>query len=517
MSEKIDLLFGKIALERGYISQDDLQDCIAYQERNPSKQLGWIMVHKGYLNDDKLKELLSLQKEAIDVQFKEGSFDKNSILFGRFLVQKELVTEYQVNECLRIQARMAELGITPVPHISQILLKRGYIDQKKLHTAQLLQNQDLYSCPNCMGQIDTRVYARGQDSEVYTCPTCTAEIPALFVKMAARYKDQLEKIREEIDIDIPEDVLLKRQDPASVIGKYVLVQEIGRGGSGTVHKAWQSDTNKIVAVKILSHESNTAAGIETPFGDAEDVKRFYNEIRAAADLLHPFILPTLDVAFEKDKIYYTMPFIDGYTLDNLAGKVSYNDLCDIIYKCCMALDYAHQKGIYHRDIKPSNIIVSKEGKPYLMDFGLAKVVSIGDSAYVKGVVMGTPYYMPPEQAAGDMEKVDHLSDIYSMGAVLYELATGKCPYQEISANIVLDVIVKEPPVPPRQVNKDLPRALETVILNAMARNKEDRYQSAILMAEDIHKFIEGKSVRKIKSQDGFFSKLFKSFGLKKTR
>jgi len=493
MNKITDFLLGRIALEKGYVTKEELQDSLTFQERNPSRQLGWIMINRGYLSQEKLDELLSIQKKAIDTRLKGDIVDKDSVLFGRFLVQKDLITEYQLNECIRILARMAELGITPVPHMSQILMKRGYIDQKKLDMAELLQSEDLYSCPNCMKRLDTKIASKDQDT--YTCPSCSVEIPVLFVKMGSKFKDQIETLREEIDIDLPEEVLKKRQDPANIIGRYVLLRELGRGGSGTVYSAWQSDLNKVVAIKILSHQSNTAAGIDTPYGDAEDIKRFYNEIRAAADLIHPFIIPILDFAFQKDQMYFSMPYVDGSTLDSYVGKLSFNDACDIVYKCCLALDYAHLRGIYHRDIKPSNIMLDKSGKPYIMDFGLAKVVSIGDSSYVKGVVMGTPYYMPPEQALGDMEKVDHLSDIYSMGAVLYELVTGKCPYQDYNPNNVLDIIIKQSPIPPRQINNDIPKDLETIILKTMANKKEDRYQSAVLLAEDIQRFVEGNPIQ----------------------
>ncbi len=519
MSEKIDLLLGKIALEKGFVTNEQLQDCIVYQERYPTKQLGNIMVQKGYLSEEKLKELLAVQKEAIlDLQRKTPSHDKDSVLYGRFLVQKELISEYQLNECLRIQARMIELGITPVPHIGQILMKRGYIDQKKLKTAELLQSQDLYSCPNCMGKLDTKIIQREEDADVYTCSSCLEEIPSIFVKMAGRFKRQLEKIREDIDVEVPEEVAKKRVDPANIFGKYTLVSEIGRGGSGTVYRAWQNDQNKMVAIKILSHQSNTAAGIDTPYGDAEDVKRFYNEIRAVADLTHPFILPPLDFGFERDKMYYSMPYIDGATLDSLVSKLSIKEACDIIYKCSLALDFAHQKGIYHRDIKPSNIIVDKEGRPFLMDFGLAKVVKIGDSAYVKGVIMGTPYYMAPEQALGDMEKVDHLSDVYSLGAVLYEMATGKCPYEELDANKVVDVMSRVPPKKPREVKSDLHRDLESIILRAMDQKKENRYQSAVELAEDLHRFMEGRTITRAtrKIQQNFVQRIVGSIFKRKT-
>jgi eukaryotic-like serine/threonine-protein kinase len=158
----------------------------------------------------------------------------------------------------------------------------------------------------------------------------------------------------------------------------------------------------------------------------------------------------------------------------------------------LAVDYAHRLGVYHRDIKPANIIIDKAGKPWLMDFGLAKVVKIGDSAYVKGVIMGTPYYMPPEQAIGDMEQVDHLSDVYSLGAVLYEMVSGFCPYVGKTPDEVLALLPKEPPEPVRKHVPDLPEAVELIIDKCMCAQKPNRYPSAAALADDLDNFLEGR-------------------------
>jgi serine/threonine protein kinase len=157
-----------------------------------------------------------------------------------------------------------------------------------------------------------------------------------------------------------------------------------------------------------------------------------------------------------------------------------------------AVHYAHRMGIYHRDLKPSNIIVTHDGKPCIADFGLAKVVHIGDAAYVKGVIMGTPYYMPPEQAEGDMEKVDDLSDVYSLGAVAYEAVTGVSPYAERSPDTVIDLLPNTPPEPPQRVRADLPEGVAAIIQKAMRKDKKQRYPSADAFADDIDRYLAGK-------------------------
>jgi hypothetical protein len=341
--------------------------------------------------------------------------------------------------------------------------------------------------------------------------------------MATAVKEALDQASREHDVDLPDEVRLAAADPTKNFGKYILVKEIGRGGAGIVYKAWQQDLNKEVALKILPHESDTAAGVKTPFGDVEDVKRFHNETRAHADLSHPNIVPILDFGLVDNHFYYTMKYIEGVTLDGVVregiderafqttfiGQGTANpaearkDTARIVKgkgmplrralglmkEIAQAIEFAHKRGVYHRDIKPANIIIDRAGKPWLMDFGLAKVARIGDSAYVKGVIMGTPYYMPPEQAMGDMERVDNLSDLYSLGAVLYEMVSGYSPYTGKTPDEVLALLPKEPPEPVLSHDPTLPADMVRIIEKAMAREKERRYASAQAFSDDLDNFL----------------------------
>ena len=521
-----DLLIGKIALREGAITREQLFDCLQAQERNPSRSLGSIMISRGYLTGENVDRLVELQKKAFEPAAPDGAaLNRRAVLFGKILVDRGLATEYQVNECLRLQGRMADLGITPVPQLGEILLRRSYVDKGAVETALQLQNLQLYTCPDCGAPIEI-----GEGSPVketgFACAACGAEVPFLFAKMATAVKEALDEASKEHDVELPDEVRAAAAEPSKSFGKYILLKEIGRGGAGIVYKAWQQDLNKIVALKILPHESDTAAGIKTPFGDVEDVKRFYNEIRAHADLKHPNIVPILDFGSVDNHFYYTMKYIEGVTLDGVVregiderafqttfitdlsnvpdparretarivkGKgMALGKALDLMRPVAAAVDFAHQNGIYHRDIKPANIIIDKAAVPWLMDFGLAKVTEIGDSAYVKGVIMGTPYYMPPEQALGDMEQVDNLSDIYSLGAVLYEMVSGFCPYTGKTPDEVLSALPKEPPESIATHVKDLPEDVTRIIEKAMAREKSARYPSAKALSDDLSNFLEGK-------------------------
>ncbi|MBI3857043.1 MAG: serine/threonine protein kinase, partial [Planctomycetes bacterium] len=510
-----DLLLGKIALREGLITREQLFDCLQAQDRNPSKSIGSIMVARGYLRNEDVERLVELQKKAFEGGADgAGPQNRRSILLGKIVVEKGLATEYQVNECLRLQGRMSELGINPVPQLGEILLRRNYVDKAALETALQLQNLQLYTCPDCGAAIE--IAETKTPREEYKCKACGAAVPFLFAKMASAVKEALDEASREHDLDLPDEVRLAAAEPSKCFGRYVLIKEIGRGGAGIVYKAWQQDLNKVVALKILPHESDTAAGVKTPFGDVEDVKRFYNETRAHADLSHPNIVPILDFGAVDNHFYYTMKYIEGVTLDGVVregiderafqttfvsditripdesrrdtarivrGKgMPLRKALELIRDLTLAVNYAHEGGVYHRDIKPANIIIDRNAKPWLMDFGLAKVTQIGDSSYVKGVIMGTPYYMPPEQAIGDMEQVDNLSDIYSLGAVLYEMVSGYCPYTGKTPDEVLSALPKEPPETIRTHVSDLSEEVTSIIEKAMSREKTARYPSGKALA-----------------------------------
>jgi serine/threonine protein kinase/DNA-directed RNA polymerase subunit RPC12/RpoP len=527
-SDRGDLLIGKIALREGLITREQLFDCLQAQERNPSRSIGSIMISRGYLRQEDVDRLVEIQKRAFDAAPSgDGAPNRRSILIGKLLADRGLATEYQVNECLRLQGRMAELGIKPVPQLGEILLRRNYVNKEALETALQLQNLQLYTCPDCGASIDIPEDAAPR--EEYKCAACGAEVPFLFAKMATAVKEALDEASREHDVDLPDEVRQAAKEPSKSFGKYVLLREIGRGGAGIVYKAWQRDLNKVVALKILPHESDTAAGVKTPFGDVEDVKRFYNETRAHAELSHPNIVPILDFGTVDNHFYYTMKYIEGVTLDGVVregiderafqttfiteldrppaeprketarivkGKgMPLRKALELMRDVALAVDYAHRRGVYHRDIKPANLIVDKNAKPWLMDFGLAKVTQIGDSAYVKGVIMGTPYYMPPEQAIGDMEQVDNLSDIFALGAVLYEMVSGYCPYTGKTPDEVLSLLPKEAPEPVRFHVPSLPDEVALLIEKAMQREKSRRYATAQALAEDIDRFLAGKPLQ----------------------
>ena len=270
------------------------------------------------------------------------------------------------------------------------------------------------------------------------------------------------------------------------IGEYDLLDEIARGGMGVVFKARHRVLKRLVAIKIPR-----AAQLED-----EGEARFLREAQAAAQLRHPNICPIYEVGHSGKQPFIALGYVDGPTLrQRLADKISPRSTAEIMAKVARAVHYAHDHTVIHRDIKPSNIMLEGESdEPVLMDFGLAKQLSEGDSHVTKsGQVMGTPVYMAPEQAAGRHEQIGPQTDVYSLGAVLYELLTGRPPFQGPTGDVIRQVQTDEP-TPPKKLTPTLHRDLETICLKAMSKQPAARYMSAAALADDLERFATGDAI-----------------------
>ncbi|MFQ5922035.1 MAG: tetratricopeptide repeat protein [Anaerolineales bacterium] len=265
------------------------------------------------------------------------------------------------------------------------------------------------------------------------------------------------------------------------LGGYRITSQIGKGGMATVFKAYQPSLDRYVAVKVMP-----------PYYAEHDdtfLKRFRREAKAIASLRHPNILVVIDYGEESDTTYIVMEFVEAGTLSELLGKpMAPEPMRGLIDQLAGALQYAHEQGVVHRDIKPNNILLPKTDWPLLTDFGLAKMVG-GSQLTLTGTVAGTPAYMSPEQGRG--AKVDSRSDIYSLGIVLYEMATGVVPFH---AETPMAVVVKHiiDPLPlPRSKNPELPEEIERVILKALSKEPADRFQDAGEMARALNEAVKG--------------------------
>jgi len=269
-------------------------------------------------------------------------------------------------------------------------------------------------------------------------------------------------------------------------GDNELLEEIARGGMGVVYKARQASLNRIVALKMI-----LAGGLASPV----DVQRFHTEAKAAANLDHPNIVPIYEVGEHEGQHYYSMKLIvEGSKAGGTAkASIDQRQAAHFLATAARAVHHAHQRGIIHRDLKPANILVDEQGQPHITDFGLAKRLEGDANLSQSGAIVGTPAYMPPEQAAGTKD-LTIAADIYSLGAIFYQLLTGKPPFVGATSLDVLMQVLENDPIPPRQVNPNIDRDLETICLKCLDKNPQKRYSTAEALAEDLRRFLASEPI-----------------------
>ena len=269
------------------------------------------------------------------------------------------------------------------------------------------------------------------------------------------------------------------------LGNYKILEELGRGGMAVVYRAYQQSLNRYVAIKVLPSQFAF---------DREFVERFQREARAAAGLRHPNIVVIHDVGQEAGTYYIVMEYLEGRTLKQVIereGPLPAGRATRIMEQVAAALDYAHQRGFVHRDVKPANIFVGEGDRVTLTDFGIAKAASETQHLTQTGMLMGTPEYMSPEQAGGG--QVDHRTDLYALGVVLYQILAGRVPFRGTTPHATLHAVIYETPPAPRLVNPNLPPAVETVILKAVAKRPEQRFQRGADMVAALRAALGGQA------------------------
>ncbi|MCC6738600.1 MAG: serine/threonine protein kinase [Planctomycetia bacterium] len=286
------------------------------------------------------------------------------------------------------------------------------------------------------------------------------------------------------DVVVPSDLHFPQ---ISRIGHYDVLGEIARGGMGVVYRARDTKLNRLVAVKVL---------LEGKHASSETVERFLREAQSTARLRHPAIVPIYDMGVHEGRNYLVMEYVVGQPLSALVHSrdMTPQRAVDLMIQVADAVEHAHREGIVHRDLKPANILVDTEWRGKVTDFGLAKQGKAGSDLTKSGTAMGTPYYMPPEQARGEMRQVDARSDVYAMGAVLYECLCGQPPL--IGENDIDTIIkvVNEEPVAPSVKKPALPKDLDPVCLKCLEKDPARRYQSARELADELRRFRSGEGV-----------------------
>jgi serine/threonine protein kinase len=272
------------------------------------------------------------------------------------------------------------------------------------------------------------------------------------------------------------------------LGDYELLEEIGRGGQGVVFRARQKSLNRNVALKVIG-----LGQWATP----AHLKRFRLEAEAAASLDHPYIVPIYEVGEQDGQCYFSMKFIEGGQLDEVVKHtpISIRQAAELMAKVARTVHYAHEHGILHRDIKPGNILLDAKGEAHLTDFGLARLVESESTVTRTLEVLGTPSYMAPEQAAGKNAKLTSATDVYGLGAVLYQLLTGHPPFAGGTTYETIKLLLETEPRQPRLWNPKIDRDLSTICLKCLGKDPQRRYSSALALAEDLERWLKHEPIR----------------------
>jgi serine/threonine-protein kinase len=276
--------------------------------------------------------------------------------------------------------------------------------------------------------------------------------------------------------------------PMSSFGDYEVIEELGRGGMGVVYKARHARFQRLVALKMI---------LAGEHASREQTERFLAEARAVARLQHANIVQIHEIGSHDGSPFFSLEYVEG---GNLAAKLKESAPSDmeaarLVELLARAVHYAHGRGIVHRDLKPSNILLTPDGIPKIADFGLAKVLSDQSGVTQTGAILGTPSYMAPEQAAGKAREIGPACDVYALGAILYELLTGRPPFRGATALETMRQVEEQPPEPPHLHNPRVDRALEAICLKCLEKAARDRYPSAEAMDQDLSAYLNGEPVQ----------------------
>jgi WD40 repeat protein len=346
--------------------------------------------------------------------------------------------------------------------------------------------------PPGVSEIDPAAGARRPPSTIAEAQTVAPGTPvAMPVPGEAIHDEATVPPRDPATVDLGSSAPASPEagTPSHVryFGDYEIIREIARGGMGVVFEARQLSLNRKVALKMI---------LAGQLANDTDVKRFYSEAEAAANLDHPGIVPIFEVGQHEGQHYFSMGFVAGQSLAyRLAdGPLPVREAAELIRRASEAIEYAHQRGVVHRDLKPANILIDQNGNPRITDFGLAKRTQTDSGLTGSGQIMGTPSYMPPEQAGANRAAVGPAADVYALGATCYALVTGRPPFQAATAMDTVLQVLSDEPVSLRRLIPAVPRDLETICLKCLEKDPKRRYSSARALADELNRFLSGEPI-----------------------
>ena len=474
--DDVGTLVAKLALRSKLISAAQFEVVSqTYAKSGGRKPYGAILLESGILTGGALTRLLHEHQRRISELVEE--------IFTKRILEKGFATEDALRDS---RATLADIRVHGFDFdMLELLVKRNAISHPQASELRQYLRTKVLICPICL-----RTEPRNGHDTAVNCPECHEEfspgasdrLMSRFVTVAAMFPGAAPGPAA----GPPSSISNAAGDIPPQLGAYRVGREVGRGGMAVVYDAEDLRTGERVALKVLKPGSAL---------DKSNISRFYSEIESLQKLDHPNVVRVLGVGEAAGHHFYAMKFIDGRGLDRMVNECKQDLRRTVAWVRDMAraLHSAHDRGIVHRDVKPGNILVAREGRAFLTDFGLA----LRDRAVrvtMSGTTLGTPNFMSPEQARGERNRLDRRTDVYSLGATLYNLTTGRVPYWENTPELVVQKILNEDPKLPSSLNPSIDKALQTIILKAMDKEPVNRYTSAAEMADDLQRWLAGEAI-----------------------
>ncbi|MBV8881091.1 MAG: serine/threonine protein kinase [Planctomycetaceae bacterium] len=406
-------------------------------------------------------------------------------------VQHGLLTRPQVDECLHAWEQRYGSSSDPgsADHLKTLAMEKGFLNEARLKQLESGTKDDpaltrlselTMVCGTCSAERGVTVEAALRK------PRCAGCSGVLHFRRPGSSSGSSSPGATKPRRPVSEEVRKAMEDPKARFAKYVLLSKLGTGGMGEVWRAWDTVLYRMVALKF-----------PRTMGE-EEIRRLHLEAQGAGGLSHPNIASIYEIAEADGRHYIAMQYISGKTAEDSVKKSPRPPVAEIVRwvrDAALGVHYAHESGVIHRDLKPANVMIDTEGRVFVMDFGLAKLTSGEGSATVSGVILGTPAFMPPEQAAANAGQVDRRSDVYSLGAMAYVLLSGRRPFEGESATDILVQILTSEPAPLKKVWPEAPWELDAILSRAMARARDQRYETAKAFADDLDRYLSHEPIK----------------------
>ncbi len=397
---------------------------------------------------------------------------------GELARQTRVVDGRVLEDLLRLQRQAYLEG--DFRRLGEIVVDHGHGQRPNIRGLLARQGVQIVECELCQTRYNALLF-RGPGTAL--CMRCGRRLVASDERAPLTVEDAISGGGPQADKLLAEH---RQRNPR--LGRYEILGEVGRGSMGVIYKAWDADLHRHVALKFLR---------QSPSGTTtEDRERFRREARSVAKLRHEHIVHAHAIEEQSGLVYMAMDFVPGVALEILArrGALNLEQIVGVGAKVARALHYAHEQGIVHRDVKPGNIVIDRQGKPFLVDFGIAKNRSESVSLTTEGEILGSLAYMAPEYITKGSPALDRRCDVYGLGVAVYEAITGKLPFGEDEDERLVMRILKEQPMSISAANAGkppLPPGLEEVIMRAIARDREQRYATASALADDLEAVLQG--------------------------